>query len=64
MYESPNCEPRGEACENIGVDWLVEKFYRISAPVISKDRQEKLISLITGDVNVPIRTIVDAANGN
>ena len=63
-YESPNCEPRGEACENIGVDWLVEKFYRISAPVISKDRQEKLISLITGDVNVPIRTIVDAANGN
>ncbi len=64
VYESPNCEPRGEACENIGVDWLVEKFYRISAPVISKDRQEKLVSLITGDVNVPIRTIVDAANGN
>ena len=64
VYESPNCEPRGEACENIGVDWLVEKFYRISAPVISKNRQEKLISLITGDVNVPVRTIVDAANGN
>ena len=64
VYESPNCEPRGEACENISVDWLVEKFYRISAPVISKERQEKLVSLITGDVNVPIRTIVDAANGN
>lgn len=64
VYESPNCEPRGEACENIGVDWLVEKFYRITAPVISKERQEKLVSLITGDINVPIRKIVDTANGN
>ena len=64
VYTSPDCEPRGEACENIGVDWLVEKFYRITKPVISRELQEKLVSLITGDVNVPIRTIVDAANGN
>ena len=64
VYTSPNCEPRGEAYENIGVDWLVEKFYRITKPVISRELQEKLVSLITGDVNVPIRTIVDAANGN
>ena len=64
VYTSPNCEPRGEACENIGVDWLVEKFYRITAPVISRERQEKLVSLITGDVNTPIRKIVDTANGN
>ena len=64
VYTSPNCEPRGEACENIGVDWLVEKFYRITKPVISRELQEKLVSLITGDVNVPIRKIVDAANGN
>ena len=64
VYTSPNCEPRGEAYENIGVDWLVEKFYRITKPVISRELQEKLVSLITGDVNVPIRTLVDAANGN
>ena len=64
VYTSPDCEPRGEACENIGVDWLVEKFYRITKPVISRELQEKLVSLITGDVNVPIRKIVDAANGN
>ena len=64
VYTSPNCEPRGEAHENIGVDWLVEKFYRITKPVISRELQEKLVSLITGDVNVPIRKIVDAANGN
>ena len=64
VYTSPDCEPRGEAHENIGVDWLVEKFYRITKPVISRDLQEKLVSLITGDVNVPIRKIVDTANGN
>ena len=64
VYTSPNCEPRGEAYENIGVDWLVEKFYRITKPVISRALQEKLVSLITGDVNVPIRKIVDTANGN
>ena len=63
-YESPNCEPRGEACENIGVDWLIEKFYRITAPVISRELQEKLVSLITGDINVHVRKIVDTANGN
>ncbi len=64
VFSSPNCQPRGGACENIGVDWLVEKFYRITAPVISRDRQQALVSLITGDVNTPIRKIVDAANGN
>ena len=64
VYTSPNCEPRGEACENIGVDWLVEKFYRITKPVISRELQEKLVALITGDVNIPIRKIVDTANGN
>ena len=64
VYTSPNCEPRGEACENIGVDWLVEKFYRITKPVISRELQEKLVELITGDVNIPIRKIVDTANGN
>ena len=64
VYTSPNCEPRGEACENIGVDWLVEKFYRITKPVISRELQEKLVELITGDVNIPVRKIVDTANGN
>ena len=64
VYTSPNCEPRGEACENIGVDWLVEKFYRITKPVISRELQEKLVALITGDVNIPVRKIVDTANGN
>jgi 2-methylcitrate dehydratase PrpD len=27
-YLSPECEPRGEACENIGIEWLSDKFRR------------------------------------
>ena len=61
-FVSAECEPRGEAKENIGVDWLCDKFRRISAPVLTQEGQEKLIDLITGDEDVPVRTIVDTAN--
>ena len=61
-FVSAECEPRGEAKEHIGVDWLCDKFRRISAPVLTQEGQEKLIDLITGDEDVPVRTIVDTAN--
>ena len=59
---SPECEPRGEAKENIGLYWLCDKFRRITAPVLSEKGQEKLIDMLTGEENIPIRSIVDAAN--
>ncbi|MBR2309232.1 MAG: MmgE/PrpD family protein [Oscillospiraceae bacterium] len=59
---SPECEPRGEAKENIGVDWLCDKFRRITAPVLTRKGQETLIDLLTGEENVSVRTIVDTAN--
>ncbi len=61
-YISPNCEPRGEAHENISVDWLCDKFYRITGPVITKEGQDQILSLITGDVNLPLRTLIDMVN--
>ena len=61
-FLSAECEPRGEAKENISVEWLCHKFRRISAPVLTPDGQEKLIALITGEEDVSIRTIVDTAN--
>lgn len=63
-FVSPECEPRGEAKENIGVAWLCDKFRRITAPVLTADGQEMLIDLLTGDENIPLRTIVDTANAN
>ena len=61
-FVSPECEPRGEAKENIGVDWLCAKFLRLTAPVLTEEGQQKLLALITGDEDVSIRTIVDTAN--
>ena len=59
---SPECEPRGEACENIGLQWLADKFSRIAGTVLSADGCNELLHLMTGSENVPIRTIVDTAN--
>ncbi|MBR3592678.1 MAG: MmgE/PrpD family protein [Clostridia bacterium] len=61
-YISSECEPRGEAKENIGIDWLSDKFYRITGPVLSKDSQAILLKLITQDKDLPIREIVDTVN--
>ena len=61
-YISSECEPRGEAKENIGTDWLSDKFYRITGPVLSKQAQDKLLRLITQDNDLPIREIVDTVN--
>ena len=61
-FLSEECEPRGEAKENIRLPWLVDKFHRITGPVLTDEARAKLLELITGDEDVSIRTIVEAAN--
>ena len=63
-YISSECEPRGEAKENIGIDWLSDKFYRITGPVLSKEGQDDILALITQSDDLPIREIVDTTNKN
>ena len=62
VYLSDECEPRGEAHENIGIDWLTDKFRRITAPVLTADAQNLAIELITSDEDIPIRNLVDRIN--
>ncbi|MBE6929246.1 MAG: MmgE/PrpD family protein [Ruminococcaceae bacterium] len=62
VFESPECEPRGEACENIGLDWLCDKFERIAGPVTDAESRAKLVSMMTGDEDVPVQAIVEEAN--
>ncbi len=59
---SDECEPRGEAKENIRLSWLVDKFMRMTAPMLSAEDQQAVIALLTGDEDLPIRTIVDEIN--
>ena len=61
-YISDECEPRGEACENIKIDWLSDKFRRITAPVLKKEAQELAIELISREEDMPIRELVDRIN--
>ncbi len=60
-YTSLDCEPRGEAHENISIGWLADKFRRITAPVLNKSAQDMLIEAISRDEDMPIRNIVDMA---
>ena len=55
-------EPRGEAHEKVSNDWLTEKFYRITAPVIDSNKQQQIVNAILGDENIKIRKIVDLIN--
>ena len=59
---SGECEPRGEACENIGYDWLADKFRRITGPVMTPEGQEKLIEMLSSEQDIPLREIVHTAN--
>ena len=61
-YISRECEPRGEAKENIGIDWLSDKFCRITRPVLSSESQDTLLKLITQPQDLPIRKIVEITN--
>ena len=59
---SPECEPRGEAGEHISVDWLCDKFRRITGPVLTPAGQERLLTMLTGEENCTVRAIVDEVN--
>ena len=61
-FISADCEPRGEAHENIGIDWLADKFRHITAPIISGEHQEKILNLVLGDENIGMQNFVDIAN--
>jgi 2-methylcitrate dehydratase PrpD len=64
LYVSDECEPRGEAHENISVEWLADKFYRITAPVLGAEGQRRVVEMISGEDDMPIREIVDAINAS
>jgi len=61
-YLSPECEPRGEACENIDTSWLADKFRRITGPVFTAAGQDALLSMILQKEDIPVRTIVAESN--
>ena len=55
-------EPRGEAFENIGYDWLAEKFLRITGHKLTRVQQEELIADLRND-NWTVRSLTEKVNG-
>ena len=55
-------EPRGEAFENIGYDWLSEKFLRITGHKLTKEQQLQIIDILEKD-NWTVRELVALVNG-
>ena len=54
-------EPRGEAFENIGYDWLSEKFLRITGHKLTKEQQLQLIDILEKD-SWTVRELVALVN--
>ena len=54
-------EPRGEAFENIGYDWLSEKFLRITGHKLTKEQQLQLIDILETD-SWTVRELVNLVN--
>ncbi len=61
-FVSGDRQPRGEALENIGMDWLAAKFRRITGSILSSEGQESIIRMISSEKDIPIRTIIDETN--
>lgn len=59
---STECEPRGEAQENIGIEWISEKFKRIISPVSSSELINYILDLIKEERNISIIELIDTIN--
>jgi len=44
------------------VEWLGDKFRRITGPVFTREGQENLLAMIASEDDMPIRRIVEEAN--
>lgn len=61
-YTSDIYEPFGEAKDNVDLEWITEKYYRITKPVIREDAQQKILALLTDNLESPIRKIISSIN--
>ena len=62
MYVSANCEPSGEAHENIGIEWLSLKFNRITSFVFDESARREILYAIIENDDISVRELVDLIN--
>ena len=62
QYISSKCEPRGEAHENIGINWISKKFKRITSPVIGQNFQDHILEIMEKELDYQVCNLVDLIN--
>ncbi len=62
MLRSSVHEPRGEAHENIGTDWIIDKFKRITEPILTRSGQEIFIACLHQNLNQSMRQLMNLLN--
>ena len=62
VLRSPDFEPTGEAKDGVDFEWLKDKFYRITAPVIDKSCQDYIVNALRDEKPIRVRTLIDELN--
>jgi len=57
VYSAP-----GEHTDQVDLNWMTEKFMRITKPIISNVNQQKMLSVLTHDLDSPLVEIVKSIN--
>ncbi|GHS98974.1 hypothetical protein AGMMS50276_21750 [Synergistales bacterium] len=57
IYAAP-----GEASDGIDLEWITKKFIRVTESILSSEKQDELLSILTGPQDVRISAVVEAVN--
>ncbi len=61
-YMSDLFAPIGEAKDNVDIKWIKEKFERITKPLLTKENQNRILSLLSNENNVSMRKVIETVN--
>jgi len=61
-FKSEPVQADGEAWANVDLEWETKKFNRITAPLLSAEDQKAVLDALTGNLDVPMRDILDVVN--
>ena len=62
VVNSPIYAAPGEHTDNVDLDWIREKFMRITAPVMTPEKQVAVLEMLETQLDMPITSIVHCIN--
>ncbi len=56
------CAPGEHSDPNLSLEWIIEKFKRITAPLLNKHAQEEIVRAFTTFSDIPMRDLISIVN--